>query len=275
MSDKLPDSDGHEDVSKRGRRKFFDKVKERLGKGSQLSASRSTSRQADRGKSPDRTISKAENAQVTAGAPTQSAAAPEATRDDQKDDRPRAKTTSQPGAKTTAAAGANTDVDMWAIAEAKLRQDAQKRKKLEQYDRILADYFGAELKPAGSRERREQLLGFLGAEIDKLNQPESETRLSRCSNKAKRFFQSAVRCVMASKDVITAAATPCLPAAVACAGVTVLLSVGPRPGPRGRQITKLSSSSVCKRPISGTSFLTAWMPSRAQFVVLPNTKRSS
>src|SRR5437762_1116625 len=98
MSDKLPDSDPHEDVAKRGRPKFFHKLKERLGKGPQpdrfdaVSTSRSTSRRAHRGKSPDRKNPKAENGQVNAGGPNESAAAPEATRDDQKDGQPGEKT---------------------------------------------------------------------------------------------------------------------------------------------------------------------------------------
>jgi hypothetical protein len=173
-----------------------------------------------------------ENAPFTTGAHP-SAAPSEATLDDHKDAQPSAKT-SQPGAKTAAAAGSNKDNDMWTIAEEKLRNDPQKCKKLEKYDRILEDYFGSKLKPVGTLERREQFLGFLRSEIEKLNKTDSETRLSKCSNKAKRFFQSAVRCIMASKDIITAAATPCLPASVACAGVTVLLSVSLRPGRVGR-----------------------------------------
>ena len=118
------------------------------------------------------------------------------------------------------------DDDMWAIAEEKLRGDPQKREKLEKYDDILKDHFGLVLKPIGTAQRRGQFLGFLNSEIEHLRSKESETQLGRCRNKYKRFFKAAVGCVIDTKDVITAAATPCLPASVACAGVAVLLSVG-------------------------------------------------
>ncbi|KAH6716446.1 hypothetical protein BKA61DRAFT_548460, partial [Leptodontidium sp. MPI-SDFR-AT-0119] len=117
---------------------------------------------------------------------------------------------------------------MWTIADEKLRKDPQKCKKLEEYDRILERHFDVKLEPVGTLKRREQFLDFFSLEIEGLKKSETEelntTRLSKCSNKAKRFFKSAADCIIASKDIITAAATPCLPASVACAGVAVLLS---------------------------------------------------
>jgi hypothetical protein len=237
MSDKLPDSGQQEDIARRGRRNLLNIFKDRIGKGSQpdqlrpFSHPRSTSPLSHRKKPPGRKNKKAENAQFTTDAHT-SAAPSEAKLDDNKDAQPSTKI-AQPGAKT-AAAGSNKDNDMWTIAEEKLRRDPQKCEKLEKYERILEDYFGSKLKPVGTLERREQFLGFLSSEIEKLNKTDSETRLKKCSNKAKRFFKSAVGCIIASKDIITAAATPCLPASVACAGVAVLLSVGLRPGRVGR-----------------------------------------
>jgi hypothetical protein len=237
MSDKVLDSDQQEDIARRRRRNPLNIFKDRVGRGSQphqfraSSHPRSTSRLSHRGKSPDRKNEKAENAQFTTSAHT-SAAPSEAKLDDNKDVQPSTKT-AQPGAKT-AAAGLNKDNDIWTIAEEKLRRDPQKCEKLEKYDRILEKYFGFKLKPIGTLERREQFLGFLGSEIEKLNKTDSETGLKGCSNKAKRFFKSAVGCIIASKDIITAAATPCLPASAACAGVTVLLSVGLRLGRVGR-----------------------------------------
>lgn len=128
------------------------------------------------------------------------------------------------GARTTAA-DLRKDGDMWAIAEEKLREDPQKREKLEKYDEILKDHFKSVLKPIGTAQRRGQFLGFLNSEIEHLSKA-SETQLGRCRNKAKPFLKAAIDCVIATKDIITAAATPCLPASVACAGVAVLLSVG-------------------------------------------------
>jgi len=232
MSDKLPDSNQQDDLARRGRRTLFNRFKDRIRGESQPnqlrpdSHSRSTSRLSHHGKSPDRKNEKAENAQFTTDAHP-SAAPVEAKPNDRQDAQPCTQTP-QPGTET-ATAGSNKDNDMWTIAEEELRKDPQKREKLEQYDRILEDYFGSKLKPVGTLERREQFLGFLSSEIEKLDTTDCETRLRKCSNKAKRFFKSARGCILASKDIIAAAATPCLPASVACAGVTVLLSVSLRP----------------------------------------------
>jgi hypothetical protein len=230
MSDKVPDSDQQEDIARRRKPNLLNIFKSDVRRGSQPHQSRasshprSTSRLSHCGTSPDRKNEKGGNAQSTTSAHT-SAAPSEAKLDDNKDARPGA---------NTAAAGPNKDNDMWTIAEAELREDPQKREKLEKFDRILEDHFKSKLKPVGTLERREQFLGFLGSEIEKLNKTDSETRLRKCSNRAKRFFKSAVDCIIASKDIITAAATPCLPASVACAGVSVLLSVGLRSAWIGR-----------------------------------------
>jgi hypothetical protein len=130
----------------------------------------------------------------------------------------------------TAAKDSNKDMDLWTIAEKTLRQDGEKRKKLEEYDHILEDYIGSKLKPVGTLERRKQFLGFFNSEIEKLIDADrdSDTLLGACSRKAKRCFKMAVTCVVASKDIIAPATTPCLPAAVACTGVVILLSVSLR-----------------------------------------------
>jgi hypothetical protein len=206
MSDKLPKSDQQKDIARRGRPNPLKILKDRIGRGERL---------------PGRKNEQAENTQDAHTSPAPS----EAKLDNNKNAQPVAK---------TAAANSNKDKDMWTIAEEELRRDAQKREKLETYDHILEDYFGSKLEPIGTLERREQFLGFLSSEIEKLNKTDSETRLKPRSNKAKRFFKSAVACIIASKDIITAATTPCLPASVACAGVAVLLSVGLRLGSVGR-----------------------------------------
>jgi hypothetical protein len=235
MNDKLPGSDQQEeeDVARPGRRKLLKLFMYRIGRGSQLnqllpfSHSGNTPRVSHRGKSPDPKNQKAENAQFNTRA--YPLAAPlEAKLDDNKDAQPSTKT-AQPGEKTSTA-GSHKDNDMWTIAEEKLRKDPQKCEKLEEYDRILEDYFGSKLKPVRTMERREQFLGFLSSEIEKLNEADIETRLRKCSNKAKRFFKSAFGCIIASKNIIATAATPCLPASVACTGVMVLLSVSLFPG---------------------------------------------
>jgi len=209
MSSRLPYSDQQEDAANHTE-KSHSKRRNRKGKFLGLrirfSRSRSSSRVPRPGKSPDPKNEEANNTQLIICA---NSAPPGFTPDGNK------------------AVDLSNDNDMWTIAEKKLRQDPQKRKKLEKYDSILADHYGLNLKDVGTLERREQFLELLNSEIPKLDNidSDSDSRLSRCSRKAKRCFKSAVGCVIASKGIITAATTPCLPAAVACAGVVVLLSV--------------------------------------------------
>jgi hypothetical protein len=206
MSRRLPYSDQQEDAAnhvEKSHSKKRDREGTFLGLPIRFSRSRSSSRLPRSGKSPDPKNEEANNTQLITGA---NAATPGVTPEGNK------------------AVDLSNDNDMWTVAQKKLRQDPQKCKKLEKYDRILADHFGAELKGVGTLERQEQFLELLNSEVPKLDN--SDSRLSRCSRKAKRCFKSAVGCVIASKDIITAATTPCLPAAAACAGVVVLLSVG-------------------------------------------------
>jgi len=118
----------------------------------------------------------------------------------------------------------NTD-DIWALADQHLRKDPNKKQTLEKYDEILKQELGSALEPPGSEERKKQILKYLQSKTSQLDNPENETRLERFGTGAKSFFRSAVDCVIAAKDVINAAAAPCLPASVACAGVTFLLTV--------------------------------------------------
>src|SRR5271170_8081408 len=90
-----------------------------------FSRSRSHSRLSHRGKSPVPKNEKEENAQLTTGAHA-SVETPEVKRDGNKDGKPGMK---------TAATDSNKDDDMWTMADKKLRNDPQKREKLEEYDR--------------------------------------------------------------------------------------------------------------------------------------------
>ncbi|KAH0553091.1 hypothetical protein GP486_006718 [Trichoglossum hirsutum] len=120
-------------------------------------------------------------------------------------------------------------VDMWAMADNQLRGDPQKCEMMQKYDRLLESKLppGSKLEPIGTEERRKQAFGFFGSEIERLNAIDttSYSQLKKCGNKAKRCFKAAVTCIMATRDIVNAAATPRLPASVACMGVTVLLSL--------------------------------------------------
>jgi hypothetical protein len=219
MENQPPSSNQQEDTTNRGRRHLGNLFKPRTSQGDQphgvdhIPRPRSPSLLSRFKKSPDPKPGKTRNAQPTTDV---NSATSKSTLDDSRDAQSAVK---------TAAEDSDKDNDMWTTAEKRLREDPQKRKKLEEYDRILEEHFGARLEPIGTPERREQFRGFLNSEIEKLNDADSDTRLSRCSNKAKRFFKSAAACVIASKDIIAPATAACLPAAVACTGVVVILSV--------------------------------------------------
>ncbi|KIW24505.1 hypothetical protein, variant [Cladophialophora immunda] len=212
MSNKLPDSDQQKGISKPGTRQtkkgFRDRFLKAIRPDSPPPASRvkSIPRSSHRKVLQGQGDKHAEDAQI---ASSSASAAPAEAELINVQDRQRMTVDSY------------KDKDMWARAEEELRRDAQKREKMEKYDRILEDYFASKLKPIGTLERREQFLGFLSLEIEKLNRADSEILPT---NKAKRFFRSAVESIIASKGIITAATAPCLPASVACAGVVVLLS---------------------------------------------------
>ncbi|EFW99839.1 ankyrin repeat-containing protein [Grosmannia clavigera kw1407] len=120
----------------------------------------------------------------------------------------------------------DTEHDMWAKAEQKLRKDDKKRYNLEKYDRILEAHFGAKLEPIGTQSRRNQFYEFLTSEVEDLHRARTEdnTKWRKCKRKAKQYFETAAKVVVASKDIIAPATNACLPAGVACTGVVVILS---------------------------------------------------
>jgi hypothetical protein len=80
---------------------------------------------------------------------------------------------------------------------------------------------------------------------------------------------------MATKEIVSAAAAPCLPASVACMGITVLLSVCRLPRTPELKAMLICSSYVPKLRISVTYFLRDWTPFPVQFVAWPSTKSFS
>ncbi|KAI9661218.1 MAG: hypothetical protein M1821_009545 [Bathelium mastoideum] len=110
--------------------------------------------------------------------------------------------------------------DMWAKADKKLREDPEKREKLEKYDRILMSHLGCSVGRRSTADTR-RVLAFLEAGVKDL-QKDADTGLQRCTEKAKHCFQSLLECVIKLKNLINIAAHSCLPAALACAGVMVL-----------------------------------------------------
>jgi hypothetical protein len=116
--------------------------------------------------------------------------------------------------------------DFWALANKKLRVDSSKRKIMEKFDSILEEpeNIGSALEPPGTKSRQQRIDAYITSKIKNLESAEDQNRLSQCKENAKSFFRIAVKCVKATQGLISAATAPCLPASVACAGVTVLLT---------------------------------------------------
>jgi len=219
MGDKPLDVNPKDAMARRGWQSLFSRSKDRTHGGSQADSLRpvsnpgSSSQPSVREKSPDREIKRSEKANLTVSVRNLSAA-------------PGAKVEDDEDAQSSAnAVTPGRIVDFWTIAEAELLKDSQKREKLDKYNLILEKRLGSKLEPSGTPERRKHILDFLHKAVDKLNSADSQTRLSKFKRKASRFFKSTIDFVVATQSTINTAASPCLPASVACAGVTVLLSV--------------------------------------------------
>lgn len=118
----------------------------------------------------------------------------------------------------TEAADLAQEHDMWKIAEVELRQDKKKNKLLDAYYDILKSKLKKDLEPAGTHGRQKQISAFIVSESKRIHD----------SNKLGTFgsvLKKAANCVLKAQKVISAAAQPCLPASIACAGVMLVLSV--------------------------------------------------
>lgn len=113
---------------------------------------------------------------------------------------------------------------MWIKADKKLREDPEKREKLEKYDRILMSHLRCSF-DRHSTANTQCVSAFLQARVEDLKK-DADTGLQRCTHKAKDCFQSMLRCILKLENLINTAAKPCFPAALACAGVMVLSQVG-------------------------------------------------
>ena len=119
----------------------------------------------------------------------------------------------------------NNEDDLWAIAEEKLRCDPNTKTTLEEYDCILQKEEKSQLAPITKEERKLQAARYLESKVKELQEIKDGTRLAGCRAKIKRFLRSAADCIIEAHVVIGPATAACLPASVACAGVTLLLKV--------------------------------------------------
>jgi hypothetical protein len=109
--------------------------------------------------------------------------------------------------------------DMWEIAKDQLRQDEKMNKLLDAYYDILNSKL-KDLETSGNTERQtqKQVSTFI------VSVSESFRDTSKLGTFAS-VLKKAADCILMAEKVISAAAQPCLPASIACAGVMLVLSV--------------------------------------------------
>ena len=106
---------------------------------------------------------------------------------------------------------------MWEIAETQLRQDKKKNELLDAYYEILESKLEG-LDRSSTPQKLKQISSFI----------ESESKRFQDTSKLGTFssvLKKAVDCILRAEKIISAAAQPCLPASIACAGVMLVLSV--------------------------------------------------
>jgi hypothetical protein len=106
-----------------------------------------------------------------------------------------------------------------------LSKDKEKRKILKAYLEILGSELGSELKPSGSIDRQKQLCQLLDTKTQELEDKKWNVRFGDHAVEVSNLLDGAFKNVLIAKDLINSAAVASPPAAIACAGVTVVLTV--------------------------------------------------
>jgi hypothetical protein len=126
--------------------------------------------------------------------------------------------------KPDAATSSEAD-DLWVRAEQMLSNDQRKRKILQAYLEILESELGSELKPSGTADRQKQLCQLFDAKTQELEDKKWKVRFGDHDVEVMDQLTGAFKNVLIAKDLINSAASASPPAAIACAGVTVVLTV--------------------------------------------------
>lgn len=108
--------------------------------------------------------------------------------------------------------------NIWVRAEKKLSEDNEKRKILQAYLDILESELGSKLKPSGTADRQKQLCQLLDSKTQELEDKNNDKQFSN-------LLAGAFKNVLIAKDLVNSAAIVSPPAAIACAGVTIVLTV--------------------------------------------------
>ena len=118
--------------------------------------------------------------------------------------------------------------DLWDRAEKALRNspDGQTRKIMETYLSILESELGFEIAGMASSDRQKQLSNFTVNRIQALDEKKWRVRLRENHVSVESILTGIANNVLAVKDIVSTAAAADPHVALACAGVTVILSVG-------------------------------------------------
>lgn len=119
--------------------------------------------------------------------------------------------------------------DLWDRAEEGLSngKDKRKAKILHAYLEILKSQLGSELTERGTAARQEQMCQLLDTKVEELEKQKLRLHLVGHDVEVGTLFSGIVSNILLAKDIISPAASADPHAALACAGVSVILSVSP------------------------------------------------
>ena len=115
--------------------------------------------------------------------------------------------------------------DLWDRAEEELSNDKGKAEILEAYQEILGSQLGSELAAKGTASRHEQMSRLLNTKVEELERRKWRLHLGDHNIEVETLFSGVVRNILLAKDIISSAALADPHAALACAGVSVVLTV--------------------------------------------------
>jgi hypothetical protein len=106
-----------------------------------------------------------------------------------------------------------------------LNDDKGKRKIWQTYLEILESELGSELKASRTADRQQQLCQLLDIKTQELEDKKWKVRFGDHNVEVRDLLTGTFKNVLIAKDLINSAASASPPAAIACAGVTVVLTV--------------------------------------------------
>jgi hypothetical protein len=122
-------------------------------------------------------------------------------------------------------AHSSTTNSLWERAEKMLIDDKKKKKIWDTYLEILESELGSELAPGETADRQQQLCLLLDNKTKELDKKQWMVQFGDHSVGVGDLFTKTFKNVLIARNIINSAASSSPPAAIACAGATVVLSV--------------------------------------------------